>query len=204
VFEPSTRPANGIEDHRILLLDGHSAHVGNYDYINDAINHNIHLICLPSHATHVLQPLDVGIFGPLSTYYKQELEDRVRQLGPYGKIKKGDVFHMLQGARLKTFTEDNIQSAWRACGLIPFSPERTLNNPVLQEKIAPTSAKINLASEARAPCPDASDVVFPSFASPASGRHSKRRLRPDVTSDLTHIPPPPHISCSSPPPYLTS
>ena len=25
VFEPSTRPVNGIEDHRILLLDGHSA-----------------------------------------------------------------------------------------------------------------------------------------------------------------------------------
>jgi len=70
--------------------------------------------------------------------------------------------------------------------------------------IVSTSAKINPASEARAPRPDASDVVFPSSASPASGRHSQRRLRRDVTSDLTHIPPPPHISCSSPPPYLTS
>jgi len=61
------------------------------------------------------------------------------------------------------------------------------------------SAKINPASEARAPCPDTSDVVFPSSASPASGCHSQRRLRPDVTSDLTHIPLPSHISCSSPP-----
>ena len=66
------------------------------------------------------------------------------------------------------------------------------------------SAKINPEPEARAPRPDASDVVFPSSASTASGRHSQRRLRPDVTSDLTHIPPPPHITGSSPHPYLTS
>jgi len=67
-----------------------------------------------------------------------------------------------------------------------------------------TSARIKPASEAQAPRPDASDVVFPSSASPASGRHSQRRLRPDVTANLTHIPPPPHISCTSPPPYLAS
>jgi len=141
VFEPSTRPANSIENHRILPLDGHSAHVENYNFINHAINHNIHLICLPSHATHVLQPLDLGIFGSLSTYYKQELKDRVRQLGPYGKIKKGDVFPMLRRACLKTFTEDNIQSAWRACGLILFSQERILNDPVLQAKMAPKTLR---------------------------------------------------------------
>jgi len=144
VFEPSTRPANGIENHHILPVDGHSAHVENYDFINHAINYNIHLIGLPSHATQVLQPLDVGIFGPLSIYYKQELEDRVHQLGPYGKIKKGDVFPMLQRARLKTFTEDNLQSAWRAYGLISFSRERILNAPVLQAKMAsktPLSAR---------------------------------------------------------------
>jgi len=62
-----------------------------------------------------------------------------------------------------------------------------------------TSATINPASEARAPRPDASDVVFSSSPSPASGHHSQRRLCPDLTSDLTHIPPPPLISCSSPP-----
>ena len=27
--------------------------------------HKIHLFCLPAHTTHRLQPLDVGVFGPL-------------------------------------------------------------------------------------------------------------------------------------------
>ena len=75
--------------------------------------------------------------GPLSTYYKHELEACVRQLGSYGKIKKGDVFLMMQRARLNPFTEDNFHSAWRASGLIPFSQERILNDPVLQVKMAP-------------------------------------------------------------------
>jgi len=67
-----------------------------------------------------------------------------------------------------------------------------------------TLVKFNPASEAQAPRPDTSKVVFPSTVSPASGRNSQHRLRPQLTSDLTHIPPPPHICCSSPAPYLTS
>ena len=67
-----------------------------------------------------------------------------------------------------------------------------------------SSARINPVSEARVPSPDASNVVFPSPASLASACHSQRRLRPDVMSDLTDIPPLPHISCSPPAPYLTS
>ena len=109
----------------------------NYEFVKYAIENNIHLICLPSHSTHVLQPLDVGIFGPLTSYYKHELEDRVRQQGPYGTIKKCDVFPMLQRARMKTFQPETIRSAWRACGLIPFNRNRILRDPALQTKMVP-------------------------------------------------------------------
>ena len=111
----------------------------NYEFVKYAIENNIHLICLPSHSTHVLQPLDVGIFGPLTTYYKHELEDCIRQQGlrPYGTIKKGDIFPMLQTARMKNFQPETIGSAWRACGLIPFNRNRILRDPVLQAKMVP-------------------------------------------------------------------
>jgi len=121
VFEPSIKPANDIKDYRILLLDGHSTHLENYKFINHAINYNMHRICLPSHATHVLQPLDVSIFSLLHIYYKQELEDHVWQLGPYDKIKKDDVFQRFQRALMKTFIESNITSAGRVLG-IPRKP----------------------------------------------------------------------------------
>jgi len=137
VFEPRTRPMNGINQHRILVLDGHSTHVETYEFIKYASDHNIHLLCLPSHSTHVLQPLDVGIFSPLTTYYKQELEHRVRQQGPHGMIKKGDIFPMLQRARQKTFQPETMRSAWRASGLIPFNRNRMLRDPILQANMVP-------------------------------------------------------------------
>jgi len=137
VFEPRTRPMNGINHHRILALDCHSTHVENYEFIKYAIDHNMHLLCLPSHSTHVLQPLDVGIFSPLTTYYKQELEDRVSQQGPHGTIKKGDIFPMLQRARQKTFQPETIRSAWRASGLISFKRNCILRDPILQANMVP-------------------------------------------------------------------
>ena len=121
-------------------MDDHSTHIENYEFIQYAIDHNIHLICLRAHSSHILQPLDVGIFSPLSTYYRQELEDRVRQQGPYGTIKKGDMFPLLLRARLKNFRPETIRSASRASALIPFNTYRILRDSVLQAKMVPKTA----------------------------------------------------------------
>ena len=42
----------------LLVQDGHGSHVS----IELACSNNIHLLCLPSHTTHVLQLLNVGVF----------------------------------------------------------------------------------------------------------------------------------------------
>jgi len=71
------------------------------------------------------------------------------------------------------------------------------------DRASAISAKINLSCESRPPRLDASHIVLPSSASPVSGSYSQCRLRPDMMSDLTNIPPPFHISSSSPVPYRT-
>jgi hypothetical protein len=48
---------------RILFLDGHSSHIS-LKLIDLAKEHNVHIICLPPHTTHALQPLDVAVFKP--------------------------------------------------------------------------------------------------------------------------------------------
>ena len=47
----------------LLLLDNHSSHV-NIQVIDFCQRNNIHLLTLPPHTTHALQPLDVAFFGP--------------------------------------------------------------------------------------------------------------------------------------------
>jgi len=130
VFDPWIRPAKHINQHRILVLDSHATHVENNEFVKYAMDHNIDLVCLRSHSTHSLQPLDVSIFGPLTTYYKQELEDRVRQQGPHGTSKKGDIVPMLQRAKIKSFKPETIRSAWHASGLMPFNRNRILRDPI--------------------------------------------------------------------------
>ena len=48
----------------LLLVDGHYSHVS-LPLIRTAKEKGVHLYCLPPHTTHILQPLDVGVYGPV-------------------------------------------------------------------------------------------------------------------------------------------
>ena len=117
VFEPETWPS-GRSHHRLLLIDGHSSHL-TLEFLEFAMEHNIHLLCFPPHSTHVLQPLDVGIFGPLGTYYSNQVDCWMRA-HPYQAISKGDFYPLCQKARAQALTQPNIQAAFAATGIFPF------------------------------------------------------------------------------------
>jgi hypothetical protein len=48
---------------KVLLMDRHRSHM-DLDFIIKATASNIHLYPFLGHLTHVLQPLDVGVFQP--------------------------------------------------------------------------------------------------------------------------------------------
>ena len=50
-----------VEGAKILIFDGHISHIL-LQVIDETRNNNIHIILLPAHTTHFLQPLDVGVF----------------------------------------------------------------------------------------------------------------------------------------------
>ena len=60
----------------LLVLDGHGSHI-TIDVIEYARSNEVYLLCLPSHTSHILQPLDVGVSnhffqGMLSVYGGRE------------------------------------------------------------------------------------------------------------------------------------
>ena len=55
----------GDQRPQLLVLDGHSSHES-LAILELAIQHDIHILCLPPHTTHALQPLDRSVFGPLN------------------------------------------------------------------------------------------------------------------------------------------
>lgn len=67
VFEPETRPEI-VHDWRILVVDGFSGHISPRFRFRAEFN-RIKVLYLPPHTSHITQPLDVGIFGPLKRYF---------------------------------------------------------------------------------------------------------------------------------------
>lgn len=81
----------------------------------------VHLFCLPPHTTHKLQPLDVGIFGPLQRAWKKNCEEFTADRGR--GITKPEFIKEYIKVRDQTFTPELITAAWRKTGLYPFNPD---------------------------------------------------------------------------------
>jgi hypothetical protein len=66
--------------------------------------------------THVLQPYDVGVFGPLASCWKSEVNI---SSGQYVSITKGNLIEHYSQARDWAFKETTICKAFSKTGLWP-------------------------------------------------------------------------------------
>ena len=80
---------------------------------------------MPAHASHLLQPLDVGVFGPLKRAYGKLLEGRM--IAGNNHIDKEDFLSLYPDARAQVFTSTNICSGFAGAGLKPLNQERVLS-----------------------------------------------------------------------------
>ena len=103
----------------MLIVDGHASHMTN-EFIKFTQKHKIVCLCLPAHSRHLLQPLDVGVFGSLKRNYKTLLAEKTR-FATYN-IDKADFISLIQKAKRQGISVQNIQSAWRATGLVLYNP----------------------------------------------------------------------------------
>src|SRR6187549_2477606 len=89
-------------------------------YIN-----NIFLLFLPSHSSHLLQPLDLSVFSLMKTAYWKEIDFQVG-LTQSTVTEKRKFLAYYHKARLDSLTGKNIKSGWRAGGLWPVNQAKPL------------------------------------------------------------------------------
>ena len=106
---------------QVTILDGHHSHKS-LDAITFAVENGTHLIILPPHCTHKMQPLDRTYFNALKSSYNAAADSwMVRNPG-----MRITFFHMAQIfgiAFAKCSTQDKVVSGFRVCGLWPYNPE---------------------------------------------------------------------------------
>ena len=78
------------EGKKILLGDNLSTHMS-MEVIRLCRDNNIEFVCLPPNSTDKMQPLDVGFFGPMKTYWRQLLR-AYRQEDPAAKLLDKKLF----------------------------------------------------------------------------------------------------------------
>lgn len=124
IFDRETK-AKARRRWRLLFLDGHGSHV-TMKFLDYCEANKILMATYPPHSTHSLQPLDVGIFSPLSKAYSDELEAFLHASQGLSAITKRDFFRLFWKAWNKALSPANIASSWRATGLLPWDPEVVL------------------------------------------------------------------------------
>ena len=119
VFEPATH----TDATRLLIVDGHGSHI-TAPFIRFCMDHDILVLLLPPHSSHLTQPLDVGIFSPLKRRMSEEL-DKILRYG-FSNIKKFEWANCYRIARPSGIDPFNICSTWSGAGLIPLNSQKVI------------------------------------------------------------------------------
>ena len=109
----------------LLIYDGHGSHLS-IEVIEKAKKNDIHFLCLPSHCTHLLQPLHVSVMFSLKTHFgkacKQFLGQNVGRA-----IIEADLAYLVGQAWPLALTPSNLISGFCKSGIFPLNPGRIID-----------------------------------------------------------------------------
>ena len=139
LFDAETRKEDSRR--RLLLIAGHGSHLTSSSLAH-CLSKTIDVVVLPPHSSHILQPLDVGVFSPLKRALTEELDALFRL--DSSRISRVDWTAAYINARQQAFSSRNIISAFHATGLSPLSPITVLST--LTQTTTPQPQAVNTSS----------------------------------------------------------
>lgn len=124
----------------VLVVDGYSSHK-NTELFIWCKEHDIILLLLYPNSTHILQVLDVGIFGPLKIKYSELFEDW-KLLHQTEKFTEMEFIKVLKATNDAVLRSETIINGWRATGL-QFFEFANVNRSILLHQSPPDQVDIS-------------------------------------------------------------
>lgn len=187
-YAPSIRPL-------LLLLDGHSSHYSP-TALRMAAEENVILFALPPNTTHLSQPLDKGVFGPLKVAWRRVCHTYLSE-NP-GVIVSRSVFcELFNSAWQDAMTSKNIIAGFRTSGIYPTDRYAITLPGESKKSQEPSSKHMRLSfvpfytPSKESTFPSANDDDGASLKDPQyKGRQSRYRMEDHVSSsgDEKNIP----------------
>lgn len=101
----------------LVIYDGHASHLDN-SVIEFARNENIHILKLPAHSSHLLQPLDLAVFRSFKAIWEKKLISWQRHHQGLRLPKKE--FSILLGKSWSQVSAEVIKNGFKKGGIFPF------------------------------------------------------------------------------------
>ena len=104
---------------------------------------------MPSHSSHLLQPLNVACFAPLKRSYGDGILALARNYIHH--ISKETFLLAFKAAYDLTFIEENARAGFRRAGLVPFNLDAVLSKLNVRLRTLTPLRRDNAAWEAKTP-----------------------------------------------------
>lgn len=129
-FKHCTKPSS--QDPVLLIMDNHGSHISleSYDFCR---TNYIHVVSIPPHTSHRLQPLDLVFYGPLKRSFNREC-DRFLRANKFQRITAYDIASIFNDAYVKVATMDKGASGFQTAGIFPFNPEKFNEDDFIPEE----------------------------------------------------------------------
>ena len=114
----------------ILFVDGHISHMS-LPVAEFCRDHGIILYCFPPHASHIIQPLDVTVFGPVKKLWNKALDEF--KLKYKIQMSKAHFFQVFDNAWKATAQKNHGVAGFRCTGLVPFEPNNVDYSKILRK-----------------------------------------------------------------------
>lgn len=116
-----------LDEKVLLILDGHVSHTQNIAALSRAREVGILMLSLPPHCTHRLQPLDLTLFKPLSTFYNQAVDSWMRA-NPGIPVGEQRITRFFGEAYNKAASVATAVNGFKAAGIWPVDPSVISDN----------------------------------------------------------------------------
>lgn len=126
-------PHLGEDPPALLIFDGHSTHI-QLRILEEAQKRGVTIIKLPSHASHLLQPLDLSVFKSMKNTWDEKLVQWQRL--NVGKRLPKDEFSRIIGEVWRELNPIIIRNGFKKGGIYPFN-----RHAVPEDKFDPESLK---------------------------------------------------------------
>ncbi|CAH2007781.1 unnamed protein product [Acanthoscelides obtectus] len=179
-------------DKILLIVDGHASYKS-FEALNFAKENGIEIVCLTPHCTHPMQPLNVCFYGPLKTYFNQQISVWLRN-HPGRVVAALQIGYLFNQAYGKTASVQNACNGFKNTGLWPvnpdifpdhfFEPAETTNMP-----IASTAHNSDSIQDQNLPSlpiePEAGEIMAQeqNKAPESSSKPSTSSCKPSTSSD---------------------